>query len=100
MNRIIVIFFLFFGLNFVQAQINLPAMRGLINSKPGQIFTMFSGGKGYGTAQSTSVQQVCSPFVVESIYYGGEGYGSQNNLVVQSACSPQLVESIYYGGEG
>ena len=99
MYKAIILFYLFFGMNFAMAQINLPSMRGVINSKS-IISTMFSGGKGFGSNQKQLIQNMCSPLQVESIYFGGEGYGNQANMLSQLICTAVPVESIFYGGGG
>lgn len=64
MNRFSFIVGVFFLFTFsVNAQVNMPTMRGAISSSK-LVPTMFSGGVGLGSSQDQLVQNVCPPFVV------------------------------------
>jgi hypothetical protein len=79
-------------------QIALPSMRGVLNSKVPT--TMYSGGKGLGTAQQGVIQNNCPPEQIQTIYYGGNGYGNQQEIIVQNICVAPPIETIFYGGIG
>ena len=94
---------LFFSLSTyveVRAQIFMPAMRGVISSKPAIATTMYSGGIGNGSDIKSIIQSICPSLDVESIFYGGTGYSSSEKNLIQSNCTPLDVESIFYGGTG
>jgi hypothetical protein len=84
----------------IDAQIFMPAMRGVISSKPSVPTTMYSGGVGFGSSQDQLIQNICSPANVVDIFYGGSGVGSQEKLLAQSVCSDMAVVDIFYGGSG
>ena len=91
------LFLLLFG-SFARAQIALPSMRGVFNSKV--ITTMYSGGKGAGYNLQLLQQSTCLPESIETIYYGGIGAGYAEQLVLQGSCLFPMIETIYYGGTG
>lgn len=82
----------------VFGQIVLPSMRGALNSKVPT--TMYSGGKGLGSAQQDIIQNNCPPEQIQTIYYGGIGYGDQQQTIVQNVCVAPAIETIFYGGIG
>ncbi len=98
--RISVILIFLLNTLFSKAQIFMPAMRGVINSKPIIPTTMFSGGVGFGSSQDQLIQNICTPANVVDIFYGGNGLGGQQKLFLQSSCSETQVVDIYYGGAG
>jgi hypothetical protein len=103
MRFLFFILLLLFSLNFcfeVRAQIFMPAMRGVISSKPAVTTTMYSGGIGNGANIKSIIQSICPPLDVESIFYGGTGYSSSEKNLMQSNCPPLDIESIFYGGTG
>ena len=92
-------FLIFFSSN-TECQIFMPAMRGVISSKPAIATTMYSGGIGNGSDIKSIIQSICPPLDVESIFYGGTGYSSSEKNLILSNCPPLEVESIFYGGTG
>lgn len=79
-------------------QIVFPSMRGVFNSKVPT--TMYSGGKGLGTSQQSTIQNDCPSELLQTIYYGGQGLGGQQEVIVQNTCVAPPIETIFYGGLG
>ena len=98
MIRKIVLIVLFCNLQNTFGQIVLPSMRGVFNSKVPT--TMYSGGKGLGTSQQSTIQNACPPELMQTIYYGGKGLGDQQEVIVQNTCVAPPIETIFYGGLG
>ena len=98
MKKLQLILFLFFLGVFASAQIALPSMRGVFNSKI--VTSMYSGGRSSGTFEQLVLQNICTPETIETIYYGGSGIGYAEQTNVQNMCSYPTLETIYYGGNG
>lgn len=98
MKQLKLILFLFFLGSFARAQIALPSMRGIFNSKI--VTSMYSGGMSSGAIEQLVMQSNCIPESIETIYYGGSGLGYVEQTYLQNTCSFPLLETIYYGGEG
>lgn len=98
MKQLQLILFLFFLGVFARAQIALPSMRGVFNSKI--VTSMYSGGRSSTTFEQLVLQNNCIPETIETIYYGGAGLGYAEQTFAQSICSYPALETIYYGGDG
>ena len=98
MKKLQLILFLFFLGVFASAQIALPSMRGVFNSKI--VTSMYSGGRSSGTFEQLVLQNICTPETIETIYYGGSGIGYAEQTYIQNMCSYPTLETIYYGGNG
>lgn len=98
MKKLQLILFLFFLGVFARAQIALPSMRGVFNSKI--VTSMYSGGRSSTTFEQLVLQNNCIPETIETIYYGGAGLGYAEQTFAQSICSYPALETIYYGGDG
>ncbi len=98
MKKLQLILFLFFLGVFASAQIALPSMRGVFNSKI--VTSMHSGGRSSGTFEQLVLQNICTPETIETIYYGGSGIGYAEQTYIQNMCSYPTLETIYYGGNG
>lgn len=96
MNKIkFILWLLFIGCG-ANAQIAMPSMRGVFNTKVPT--TMYSGGVGEGNNQQTLTQGNCIAPSLETIYYGGNGTGYDEQQFIQSTCAYPLLETIYFGG--
>lgn len=98
MKKLQLILFLFFLGVFARAQIALPSMRGVFNSKI--VTSMYSGGRSSTTFEQLVLQNNCIPETIETIYYGGSGIGYADQAYIQNTCSYPTLETIYYGGNG
>ncbi len=98
MKQLQLILFLFFLGVFARAQIAMPSMRGVFNSK--LVTSMYSGGRSSATFEQLVLQNNCIPETIETIYYGGGGLGYAEQTFAQNICSYPALETIYYGGDG
>ena len=57
MCKIIGLLLFLFSCNYIQAQIGLPSMRGVLNTEKRILTTMYSGGKGIGSSQKELIQK-------------------------------------------
>lgn len=98
MKQLQLILFLFFLGVFARAQIAMPSMRGVFNSK--LVTSMYSGGRSSATFEQLVLQNNCIPETIETIYYGGAGLGYAEQTFAQNICFFPALETIYYGGDG